>query len=146
MSSEYEKLRTFLSETQQDLDFIVFQIMPRLTREPRKVISEELLEATIGAWKDLQRRFNEVSKMLYEVKMERFQEVGLSGRQLDFKIEVFHFLHRRFKHDFSAVNWHPRFLRRLLKAIDSILGSLSILIPLLHPITEFKDALDSILP
>lgn len=146
MSSDYEKLRSFLSETRQDLDFIVSKIMPRLTMEPQKVITEELLKATTAAWEELQDRFNEVSKMLLTVKTEKLQEVGLTGQQLDFKIEAFRFLDRRFKDaSLTAINWRSWFLRPLLKIIDSILGSLSTLIPIMHPITEFKDALDAII-
>lgn len=118
--------------------------MPELVSE--RVIPEKLFEATQNAWKDLQGRFLEVSKKLDEVKIEELRAAGLSGLQLDFKIEAFHFLHRKFMEKLFAEKLRRRFLRRLLKAIDSILGSLGMLIPLVHTITEFKDTLDSILP
>jgi len=144
MLTEHDKLRTFLSETREDLNLVVNKIMPELVSE--KVLSEDLYEATKSAWKDLQGRFDEVSKKLDQVRIEELQVYGLSGLQLDFKIEAFHFLRRKFIEKLFIKKHRRRFMRRLLKAIDSILGSLSILIPYLHPITEFKDTLDSILP
>lgn len=95
---------------------------------------------------DLQGRFDEVSKKLDEVKIEQLRAVGISGSQLEFKIVAIHFLRRKFRERPLIWKHHPRFLRRLLKAIDSVLDSLSMIMPLTHPIIEFKDALDSIMP
>jgi len=142
MSVEYKKLKIFLSEARKDLDFVVDKIMPALVDQ--RLIPEELSKATKKAWEDLRGRFDDASKRLDEIKIEELGAVGLSGSQLDFKLKAIQFLHKKFAERPLIENRHPRFLRGLLKAFDSILDSLSIVMPLLHPITEFKDALDSI--
>jgi len=144
MHAEHKILGEFLSEVRVDLDLIVYKILPEMVAE--KVLSENLYEATTNAWKDLQDRFDEVSKRLAEIKYDELRGAGLSGLQLNFKIEAVNFSRKKFLENLGENRHRRRFLRSLLKAIDSILGSLSVIMPLVEPITEFKEAIDSILP
>jgi hypothetical protein len=84
----------------------------------------------INAWRELHPAFKILAREVMDSDDDRLSLVGLSGNQLKFKMYVFNFFLKK-----NAI-------KKVLEAINSILGSLSLVFPLAESIKEFKDFLE----
>lgn len=139
------------SDDQRILRFLksVEELIGQLLEDPQRyflkviAMNEELMRKCSAAWSVVRQRLRDC---LVDVKKAGSQQWkmldqhGMSGAELDFKINLFEFFRERFYAD-PAMRW----LKRLLAQVNSMLGSLSSAFPGLEAVQEFKDALEAML-
>jgi hypothetical protein len=144
------RLREFLDQLRKLLD--------DLARNRRAALPGRFHANMDAAWSEVQSNFQQADTQLDtadESLLVRLREYGLTGSQLIFKLSIFQHAHDELV-DFSARpvpqedgRWWNRWrglFRYALKAADVILGSLSRAMPVLEPIKEYKEAIETALP
>lgn len=144
----------FLFYTRESLGILVRNI--RLIIPEQKRVHKLIKET----WKDINDAIlsakAKIDKDDYDFNM--LKQVGLSGIQLELKYQIF-------KQGYEMLYWHSKDAQKrtrmekkslwlnikkalsgkLIKPIDNILDSLSIVLPALHAVKEFKDTLDTLI-
>lgn len=145
---------SFLYYTRESLGIIVKNIRYIIPEQ------EKVLKLIKETWKDIEAAIlsakAKIDKDDYDFNM--LKEVGLSGIQLELKYQIF-------KQGYEMLYWHSKDAQKrtrkekkslwlnikkalsgkLIKPIDNILDSLSIVLPALHAVKEFKDTLDTLI-
>jgi hypothetical protein len=103
------------------------------------------------AWKELQQQFETATREIRKIDVSSYQARGLSGSQLELKIEEYKWRREPFLSNFDKLRpskMTSDLLKRLLKALltsaDNILDTLASMLPPMQAIKEFKDTLVSI--
>lgn len=135
---EKERLKDFLNKIEEDLNYGVRKIVPGIIE--MRMLPLNFHVSIENAWREIEEIFDRVSEGIDNIKISDFEKVGLSGAELDFKILIFDSLHYNFKRSFSQ-----EVFKKLLKAADSILKSLSLNIFLVHRIIGFKESIELLL-
>jgi len=150
LSAENLTQLTFLLQSiRNDLDIVVENweiIYPEL---------KTLVDSAKKAWFEIRENIAQAEKQIEDKKAE-LRSRGLSGSQLDFKIQIFIAYQNLFTVEWqryqTAKEEEKRtlldlvrhfILRKLLKQGDIILDSLASIIPLLEPLVEFKETLEN---
>lgn len=106
----------------------------------RLLFIKELYPLIKGAWKELDNHFSVATTLLMNVPDDRLLMYGLYGAQLDLKISIVTRATEMFR-----TQGGKSFLRRLLDAIDNLLGSILSAIGAGDALAEVKDCVkDSI--
>lgn len=119
-----QDLKSFIDTTQKILQGIV--------NDEDWFIDDTLRELARAAWSEVKINFALLQSQITEQNGDRLAEHGLSGQQLEFKLQAMNF----FIEEKSKRNEG-----KILRAINIILGSLCFL-PHAEPIREFKDFLE----
>jgi len=127
MPDDKEKLIEFLYNTEG--------FLAEITEHP-KMLREDMRPLFIKAWHEVLPRFEEARKALAEIDLEELEAVGLTGAQLELKIEGLN----------EARKEVPWYLRKVLKWTNIILGSLGEAIPGLGAVKEYKECVEESLP
>lgn len=102
---------------------------------------EELREPMVIAWETVNLRFRDLQEKVENLEEETLRSHGLNGNELGFKFSTIQFWSGRFLELGSGL-----VLRRLLKAINTLLNSLLSATLIGTAISEFKDAvMDSVM-
>jgi hypothetical protein len=106
------------------------------------------------AWRELQPRFETATRemrKIVSIDVSSFQARGLSGSQLELKIEEYRWRREPFLSNFEkfrpskiSSNVLKRLLKALLISADNILDTLASMLPTIQAVKEFKDTLASI--
>ncbi len=140
------RLREFLDQLKTLLDDFV--------KSPRAVPGR-FHESMKAAWKEIEPKFEDADKELdsnASALSNNLETQGLAGPQLIFKLSVFrHARDELADHTARSTllqddRWWNRWrglFKYTLKAADVILGSLAKVVPVLEPIKEFKEALET---
>jgi hypothetical protein len=106
------------------------------------------------AWRELQPQFETATKEMRKIAsidVSSFQARGLSGSQLELKIEEYRWRREPFLSNFKKFrpskitsNVLKRLLKALLISADNILDTLASMLPTMQAVKEFKDTLASI--
>lgn len=87
---------------------------------------------------DIYKATESTMKKIENISFQELANVGLTGNQLDLKAKGF---------DKAFAHWEQhcgkKNLLRLLKWLNTILGSLSSIIPICEPIKEYKECLEN---
>ena len=107
-----------------------------------------------NAWKELQPRLEPAKREIHKIgsiDASTFQVRGLSGSQLELKIEEYRWRREAFLYNFNkfklskiAGDVLKRLLKALLVSADNVLDTLASMLPTIQAIKEFKDTLISI--
>ncbi len=146
--SQLLPLEKFLSMLESDLQNTVANIdwiIPE-RRDIHSLVRE--------AWRELQPQFETATKEMRKIAsidVLSFQARGLSGSQLELKIEECRWRREPFLSNFkkfrpskSTSNVLKRLLKALLISADNILDTLASMLPTIQAVKEFKDTLASI--
>lgn len=151
MINEKNSIYEFIDYAYKDINLIVeniHQIVPE--REDIHSLVKESLKEIIST-------FDIIKKQLAETRLADFKKVGLSGNQLKLKLQEYEWRRSIFNKELEnfkvlsdyekGEKWEVirKIISSLIKSIDNILGSLSIIIPQAHIIKEIKDTIDSII-
>ena len=154
-----------MTETDRNRLVLVVQIIHRSLDQIVKLISLNLTPRqrllVLAAWKDLQRNFQQIRSSIESRDFDqRLDAAGLSGVQLRLKEDILTRLSNLFgeqRNDrrdirvedaarrYRPPRWLKKLLGGLLKAINMVLGSMSVAIPFAEPIKEFKEGLEILL-
>jgi hypothetical protein len=95
------------------------------------------------AWNDARKKLVDVRDKFEQAELfplEELKKVGLTGNQLQFKMDLLKKIYKTFCRRGSRL-W----LRRLLGSIDSVLGGLSTVFPTIEAVREIKDMIEQTL-
>lgn len=137
---KYELIR-FLKQSENILD--------NLIEDPKGLLLKEVIDNQ-RIWNNLQIAWKEAKIVIHKSVdkinsnetigyLEELGKVGLTGNQLQHKLGLFDYFHKRFISERSL-----RWIRRLLGIIDTMYGSLSKVIPAMEIVKEFKEALEQL--
>jgi hypothetical protein len=111
-------LAEYVRTTRNFLDELADTNIPSAPTPSETLFFPSLLEPLRKAWKEARSQFELLALKISELSAERIFDHGLFGDQLAFKFEAVNFLHGRYK------QMGKRVLRKLLEAIDTLLGSI----------------------
>lgn len=143
--SQLPSLDKFLLMFESDLNYTVANIEWMIPE--RKNIHVLVRKA----WEELQPQFETVTKEIHSTDVSNFQARGLSGSQLELKIEEYRWRREPFLSSLDKTRSSKittgllkRFLKALLTSADNILDTLASMFIPIQAIKEFKDTLVSI--
>jgi hypothetical protein len=118
-------------------DFVIQtrNFLDDLVRNKTGLFHPELLAGMTDAWRDAYALFEPIAARARELSLEAILEHGLYGAQLKFKLAVVRFLHEKFLSDTGV-------LRRLIGAIDTLLGSILGALHANEAIKEIKEFIE----
>jgi hypothetical protein len=104
-------------------------------------LPDGVLEAIEDAWKEIQEKqlITKAANRQKDISDVELEESGLTGRQLSLKFRALHWICEKFRLN-STAGW----LRRVLKSVDDILGSMAEGNVMAHALKEFKEVLESL--
>ncbi len=124
-------------------------LLQELVDNRDSLMRRHLRDSLHRAWTALRTRdaFNQLRIGLRQTLPNQLTVAGLDGAELDLKLEGFNEAMDAFRLQMQATGWIGRRLRklllRLLKWINTILGSLSSVIPSGEAIKELKEVLEN---
>jgi hypothetical protein len=125
-----------LSDFLQDVEAVLFAIIA----DGISMLPLHLQEPARNAWPEVKSRLSELRD---EIKREhglppRLELAGLTGANLDFKLQGFRYARKR--HSELPV---PAWLKRMLRWMNILLGSLATVMPGAELVKEYKDAIEA---
>lgn len=156
-NKESKDVVSFLRSVRTELGFLVSKVIPSLGLRYRKrkgkrfVRVETFVEGAEGIWDEVKLIFRRAYAETRSLPSKLLKKAGLAGSQLSHKFGWFRELKLQFRRSWARVKsnvWKrsPLF-RKLTEALlglaNSFLGSLASLVPLVHPIKELKEYLES---
>lgn len=142
------RLRVFLDQLEGLLDDVA--------KNPRPAIPGRCHASMQAAWIEVQPVFVQASTQLQFSNpsiIDELNKQGLIGAQLVFKLTVFEYRHGKLLDHGTAAegkkkkrSWWRRWLdlfKPTLKAADVVMGSLAKAVPILEPVKEYKEAVES---
>lgn len=132
--NDLKRLLHFLTEVEEFLSELVGK------KEYEKLFYYELLTPMRSAWKEIPLYFELAKSKLSHFDSKALKRHGLTGRQLDFKLDVIDFMWNKF----ISIGL-PKWAKRLLKAINNLLNSILSGIPAGSAISEMKNGVESAL-
>ena len=140
-NDEFSKLISFLKESEDVLEFLINESEGLLLKRVTK--NKGLRDSLKSAWEDVRENLKSVVKDLHdsdpESVLDKLKENGLTGKQLEFKLNLFYWLKGRWEAERTR-NW----IVRVLGAMNTILGSLAKVFAQIEPVKEFKEAIEQI--
>jgi|25_taG_2_1085351.scaffolds.fasta_scaffold00676_7 hypothetical protein len=125
-----EALQHFVDWLQNFLDELVS------TKEYQNLFIEELNKPMNNAWETVKPRFEGLYGNIGDINDVKLQQHGLVDQELRFKFSTIQLWSRRFLKYLDSIT-----LKRLLRAIKTLLGSLLSATPLGSAISEYVDAI-----
>ncbi len=131
--SELESLVRIITTTREVLELMV---------ESKELLfrSESRKRMTV-AWEELAPRWREIEDQLSDPSDEvlnKLRLAGLTGAQLEMKVQYIEGVHEKFREHGSLF-----LLRRVLSALNKLLGSLLSAVPGVEAVKEYKDYAES---
>lgn len=136
------KLITFLNDSEGILNNLIAEpeglLLKRITENKR------LYDSLNAAWEDVRKNLELVVHTLHDTHdlksiSDQLEKVGLTGKQLEFKLHLFYWLKERWQTE-KTRNW----IVRVLGAMNTILGSMAKVFAQIEPVKEFKEAIEQI--
>ena len=141
------KLIRFLKDSEDVLEHLIAEpeglLLKRITKNKR------LYDSLNAAWEDVRKNLELVVQKLHKPQLhdssdlksipDQLEDVGLTGKQLEFKLHLFYWLMKRWQAERTR-NW----IVRVLGAMNTILGSLVKVFAQIEPVKEFKEAIEQI--
>ena len=136
------KLITFLNDSERILNNLIAEpeglLLKRITKNKR------LYDSLYSAWVDVRKNLELVVNKLHDTLdlkpiSDQLEKVGLTGKQLEFKLQLFNWLKERWQTE-KTRNW----VVRVLGAMNMILGSLAKVFAQIEPVKKFKEAIEQI--
>lgn len=134
MGSERDELKNLLNEVRGYLEYVVENLDFLL---PDKKDLHSLIR---GAWSEISPLFDKLIGKIYEVSEDEFRYVGLTGMQLELKLQQWYWQRTRVEEAIKTGD-KSKIRSALSKAfnfIERILESLKSVIPRFDAIDEFK--------
>ena len=135
--ADRDALKNFVESTQSLLDELVRYGGPE--KAPR-LIPKDITELMEAAWPPVNSELTRLSERIANAPESSLISHGLYGAQLKFKLAVIDRIRRRF---FASIS--EKWLKRLLKAIDNLIDSLSAALGIGAMAKEFKVAIEDLL-
>ena len=140
--NDLSKLSAFLIESER--------ILINLIAEPEGLLlkrvsnNKKLRESLEDAWEDVGKNIQTVVQKLHDALDQeniivQLEKVGLTGKQLQFKLDLFYWLKDRWQTKRTR-NWAVR----ILGVMNTILGSMAKVFAQIEPVKEFKEAIEQI--
>lgn len=111
------------------LDF-AYRFLETLIFEKQKVLRQGTGNILKEGWHDAEVSFARAREQLHSVKWEYIEGVGLSGRQLEMKDRLL------------RMDVGTGIVGRILQRLDSIMGSLAAVLPILEIAREYKEQVE----
>jgi hypothetical protein len=135
MPDDVQRLREFLTAVETLLD--------NLVNHRTDVVSADLRPAFQSAWPEAKNAFMKARAALESPDiLESLNAVGLTGKQLDLKLAGVAAAKEQWENAEASPDAGPkpsRLLRKFLDWVDTVLGSLSVAVPWVELIAEYKD-------
>ena len=108
----------------------------------------DVRQSMCKAWKSVAPRFEAYAAAVQEAAESDLATHGLTGDELEFKVEAINFVARRFFKlgELSTLSRRKKWLRKLLEIIDKLLKSILDAVPGGGAISEYKDFCESLIP
>jgi hypothetical protein len=131
---EKEKLKKFMNDVKEVMDFVIYEYIPRNLSELG--MPSDLYGYLKAAWEETKKILPLVDREIDAIEEKALSQHGLTGPQLEWKLEVYNYFRGLFK-----TNPTKRLLTNLIDAIDGVLDSLSSVCGVVGAVKEIKDSL-----
>ena len=132
--TEKEKLKKFLNDVKEVMDFVIYEYIPRNSSELG--MPSNLYGYLKAAWEETKKILPSVDREIDAIEEKALSQHGLTGPQLEWKLKVYNYFR-----DLFIKNPTKRLLTKLIDAIDGVLDSLSSVCGVVGAVKEIKDSL-----
>lgn len=131
----------------QLVDFLnsTLELIKSLATEHLNLFPQDLQQAITAAWLEFDRDFDkpQAEATIRALRSDRAIWAGLYGEQLKLKLAVIRYWREKWDQDRATFGFGKKILKKLIDAIDTVLGSIIAAAGLDEALKELKDILSN---